>query len=832
MKKPQISGLARSYAWLRMTFLILCLPIAIDAAYGQRDSSTDQGYRMPPKTIADIVDAPPTPLVDVGPRGEWLLLMERPNLPSIAELAQPELRIAGIRINPRNNGRSRRRTFKGLTLRRISDQHEREITGLPEGARISNVRWSPDGKHVAFTLTNEENIELWTAEVSTGRARKLTDSSLNAAYGSPCNWLSDNKTIICRMVLADRSALPQRPSVPDSPIIQENIGKKAPARTYQDLLKNKHDEALFEYYLTSEIVLVSLDGRSKPLGVKGLIIRAESSPDQNFLLVETLHRPFSYMVPLYRFPRRVEILDLNGKLVRQIADLPLAEEVPIARGSVPTGPRSFGWRADAPATLCWTEAQDGGDARAKAEIRDKVFTIAAPFKGRTPKPLATLAFRYSGIRWGNDGLALVSESWWRSRSIRTWMIQPGSRESEPVLLFDYSWEDRYNNPGSPLMTSTSSGTSVLLTAKDKKSIFLSGQGASPEGNRPFIDRLDLASKGTTRLWRSSAPYYERPVDLIDPEKLLMLTRRESKTEPANYFIRDLKKDRITQVTEFPHPAPQLIGIQKELIIYERKDGVQLSATLYLPAGYTTNDGPLPALMWAYPREFKSAAAASQVTGSPYQFVRISSSSPLLFLTQGYAILDGPAMPIVGEGDAQPNDTFIEQLVSSAEAAVEEVVRRGVADRDRIAISGHSYGAFMTANLLAHSDLFSAGVARSGAYNRTFTPFGFQNEERTFWQAPDVYFRMSPFMHAEKINEPILLIHGRADNNSGTFPIQSERYYHAIKGHGATARLVMLPHESHGYRARESVMHVLWEMTQWLDTYVKNAKPRQKTIGSR
>ncbi|MFQ5421974.1 MAG: alpha/beta hydrolase family protein, partial [Anaerolineae bacterium] len=484
------------------------------------------------------------------------------------------------------------------------------------------------------------------------------------------------------------------------------------------------------------------------------------------------------------------------------------------------------WRSDAPATLYWAEAQDGGNPRKKAEIRDHIYTLSAPFSGK-PKFLTELGNRYSGIQWGNDKLALVSEWWWPTRKIRTWIIQPDAAKVTKDLLFDYSWQDRYNAPGNPMMKINSYGHSVLLTGNKGRTLYLTGSGASPEGDRPFLDELNLATKKTTRLWRSQAPYYEQPTRLLDVGKMRLLTRRESKKEPPNYFIRDLKKDQISQLTHFPHPTPALADVQKEMIRYERADGVTLTANLYLPPGYKPEDGPLPMFMWAYPREFKSAKAAAQVIGSPHRFVRVSPTSAIVWLAMGYAVLDGPTMPIIGEGDKEPNDTYVEQLVASAKAAVEEVVRRGVAEPGRIAIGGHSYGAFMTANLLAHSDLFSAGVARSGAYNRSLTPFGFQAEERTFWEAPEIYFAMSPFMHANKVNEPILLIHGEADNNSGTFPIQSKRFYAAIKGHGGKARLVMLPHESHGYRARESILHTLWETNRWLEKYVKNAPAKEK-----
>jgi dipeptidyl aminopeptidase/acylaminoacyl peptidase len=649
---------------------------------------------------------------------------------------------------------------------------------------------------------------------------------LNGAGGTPFEWLSDSRGLICATVPEGRGEAPAAPQVPEGPVVQENIGRTAPARTYQDLLEDAHDAALFEYYVTSQIVHVDLQGKSRPLGAPGILWDFETSPGGEHLLVQILHRPFSYTVPANRFPRRIDVWDLEGNVVHRVADIPLQDQVPTSFGSVPVGPRSVSWRHDVPATLVWVEAQDGGDARKEADVRDTVFAQEAPFRA-APRRLIDLGLRYGGIEWSDDDLAIVAEWWWKTRKLRAWVLAPGREDPRPRLLDERSFEDRYNDPGDPVTVPNRYGRQVLLTADGGKKLFLVGDGASPEGDRPFVDRFDLDSGETKRLWRSEAPYYERPVALLDVEQGLLLTRRESKTDPPNYFTRDLGDGSLRQLTEFPHPTPQLAGLQKELIRYERDDGVKLTATLYLPPGYEPEDGPLPMLVWAYPQEFKSADAAGQVTDSPYRFARVGWWSPLLLLTQGYAILDDPTLPIVGEREEEPNDTFVKQLVAGAQAAVDEVVRRGVGDPDRVAIAGHSYGAFMTANLLAHSDLFRTGIARSGAYNRTLTPFGFQAEERTFWEAPEVYFEMSPFMHASKIDEPILLIHGAADNNSGTFPMQSERFYSALKGHGATTRLVMLPHESHGYRAHESVLHMWWEITRWLDRYLKNASPRER-----
>lgn len=777
-------------------------------------------YRLPPRSLIDIVDAPRTPRVNLSPGREWMLILESPGLPTIDDLSRPELRLAGVRIDPRTNGPSR--DYRGavaVTLVHLPDLVERKIQGIPAGAEVDDIRWSPDGSRFAFTVTDDAHIEIWVAETERELTKRVIRQPLNGALGIPYRWFPDGKDLLCAIIPEDRGPEPEAPRVPTGPVIQETSGQKAPARTYQDLLEDVHDEELFTHYFTSQLLRVSLGGSRKRLGEPGIFLDFTPSPDGSAILVERIHPPYSYLVPYYRFPRTVEVWDPEGNRVAEIADVPLQETVPTTFGSVPTGPRSVGWRSDAPATLAWVEAQDGGDASVEAEVRDRVFALSKPFAG-TPEILADLGLRFGGITWGTGNLAMVEEWWWKTRRIRTWRIQPDLPGAEPYLVFDRSFEDRYGSPGDFVTRTDAHGERVLHLSPDGSSLFLFGEGASPEGNRPFIDRMNLADGSIERLWRSEAPYYEEPVAFLGLQAEKVITRREAPDDPPNYFVRTLDgADTLRTLTTFPDPTPQFRGIYKEIVRYTRKDGVKLSGTLYLPPGRTPEDGPLPMLVWAYPREYKSADAAGQITDSPYRFNRVEWWSPLVWLAEGYAVLQDPKLPIVGEGEAEPNDTYVEQLVAGAEAAVDEMVRRGVAEPGRIAIGGHSYGAFMAANLLAHSDLFATGIARSGAYNRTLTPFGFQAEERTVWQAPEVYFQMSPFLHADRINEPILLIHGELDNNPGTFPLQSERFYAALKGLGATARLVMLPRESHGYRARESVLHVMWETSEWLHRYL-------------
>ncbi len=796
-----------------LLLLLLILPLILEA-------QVNITYQYPPDVMKDIVDAPPTPSSWVSPDGKWMLLLGQPSLPSIEEVSQPEFRIAGLRINPLTNGLSRSSYYNSIKIISLKDLEESAITGLPDNPRISDLDWSPDMKKLAFANTVSEGIELWVLDIGSGQARVLTKPLLNMIFRSdPYQWSSDSKSLYFMSVLPDRGNRPQASAVPEGPVVSENIGRTSPVRTYQDLLKNKYDEALFEYYGNSRIMQVNLEGKLATFGNEGMITDLYISPDGNYFLIEKIKKPFSYIVPYYNFPQTVEIWTRDGAHVKTLADLPLADDIPTGFGSVRKGPRSFNWRSDAPAEVYWVEALDEGDASKQAEYRDQVYSLGAPFDTE-PVPVLKTSLRFSGLSWGNGNTAMVYERWWRTRRLILSRFSPDNPEKEKELIWDRSTEDVYTDPGSFVQEYNKYGRSVLMMEDDGKTLYLRGYGASPEGDRPFVDSFDLDSKKSSRIWQSRAPYYEYPVYLLDPSGGMLITRRESVSEQPNYYIRNVKKNKLEQITRFVHPHPELSKIKKQFLTYHREDGVLLTGTLYLPYQEDEKNRDLPVLMWAYPREYKSAAAAAQVDDSPYRFDRISYGSSLIWLTQGYAVMNDAKMPIIGEGEEEPNNTFVKQLVSSAKAAIDTLVEMGVADPDKIAIGGHSYGAFMTANLLAHSDLFAAGIARSGAYNRTLTPFGFQAEERTFWEAPEIYFAMSPFMHADKVNEPILLIHGEADNNSGTFPIQSQRFYHALKGHGATVRLVMLPHESHGYRARESVMHMLWETNEWMRRYVK------------
>lgn len=808
-----------------LLLLVSMSPWLIGVARGQALET----YKKPPPEILQVLHAPVTPQVSVSPTRDFLMLIEGVRYPPISDLAQPMLRLAGLRINPKTNGPHRDPHALSLTIVRIADGTSVKIA-LHEGARPSFPRWSPDGRQFAFLNTLENGIELWVGETATGRIRRLVEAKINAAYGEPFWWMPDSRTLLVQLVPEGRGRSPEPSTVPVGPNVQEGSGRPTPVRTYQDLLRTPHDEALFEYYARAQLALVeSADGRVTRIGAPDIFQTIEPSPNGQYLLVARVHRPYSYLVPHMAFPKEVEVWDRSGRMIYKLASLPLQEHVPIE--GVPTGPREYAWRPTDPATLVWVEALDEGDPRKRVPYRDRLMMLKAPFTD-SPIEVLKLEHRFAGIRWGEKGGWAFVEDYDRNRRWRrTFLITPDDEAAAPRLIWSRNVQDRYNDPGTPVLRTLLNGQRVIQ--QDGDWIFLIGAGASPEGERPFLDRFHVKTLATERLFQCEAQSYETVVALLRDDGTEVLTRRETPTDPPNYYVRTLNARRaltLRALTHFSDPTPQLRKIKRQLVTYQREDGVHLSFTLYLPPDYEEGTR-LPTVVWAYPIEFTDPAVASQVTGSPYRFLTMQGPSHLFFVLAGYAVLDNVAMPVVGDPETV-NNTFLDQIVMNARAAIRKAVEMGVTDPDRVGVAGHSYGAFMTANLLAHSDLFRAGIARSGAYNRTLTPFGFQNERRTLWEAPDLYITVSPLMSAHKINEPLLLIHGEADNNPGTFPIQSERMYHAVRGNGGTVRLVMLPHESHGYVARESVEHVLYEMLAWFEKYVKNAPPRERVNADR
>lgn len=797
-------------------FLVLLLVVGVVPGKTQ-----EIHYQRPPAVIEEVALAKLPPVVRISEDNQWALQLEQSQYQSIEKLARPELKLAGLRICPQTFNASRQKEYTAARLMNIETQEVIDIQGIPEDAVITGASLSPTVVSVVLFVEERDGVYLYACSPERPTARKMGSRRINATNGVQMVWIND-KEFVTLMVPDPIGEVPVRPAVPTGPVVQESTGEVMPARTYQDLLKDPYDERLFEYYFSSQLVRVK-EGVITNLREPAIYGNTLSlSPDKSLLLISTIHRPYSYQVPVYNFAHTYEVIDLEGKTIYTLARNS-AFNLPMGYDVASPYPRQFAWRADKPATVYWAEAQDKGDPKSnQTDFMDVVYQLAYPFTG-DKQVVARTEKRFVNIAWRDDAFALLTDMSYATHKNRTFVIEPCSDEA-PTLLFDVSMKDNYNNPGKPLMVKNEYDKYVVYTNKAHGELLMIAPGASPQGDRPYLSRYNLKTRENTELWRCPDGYYETIVKVTDPGKLRMLTSRQSDTVPANLCFRDLKKGKFKQLTHFANPYPAMAGVTKEKIKYKRADGLDLTATVYLPAGYDKEkDGPLPVLMWAYPREYQTKAEASQVRGSQYTFTTIDYRSPVFWVLRGYCVMESVEMPIVSlREDAEPNDDFVHQLTMNAEAAVKAISDLGVGDPDRVAVGGHSYGAFMTANLLTHTKLFKAGIARSGAYNRTLTPFGFQWETRTYWEAPEVYNAMSPFMYADQLHGALLLIHGEMDNNAGTFPIQSERLFNALKGHGAIARYVVLPYEGHSYRAKESILQLLYETDRWLEKYVKNA----------
>lgn len=803
---------------MKKYFIPLLLLLFLNFSYAQENLE----YQKPPASILELIDTPLAPAVVIDDKGENVVLLYRDQYKSIEELSETELRLAGLRINPKTNIGSRTTYYNNLKVKKTSEKEPKQVSGLPTHARLSNFRMSPDQKHLAFLNTTSDKVELWVVDIVKGSAKKLSSLAVNANMGNALNWFADSKALLIKTIPASRKELIDTDAaVPTGPTISVSDGEKAQNRTYQDLLSNPNDEYNFEQLAISEIKKVTLDGSTSNFLPAAMYSGISFSPDGQYVMASIIKKPFSYLVPYSRFPFETNIYNQSGQKIATVNDVPLNEVQPKGFMATRLGKRNMGWRADKPATLYWVEALDQGDPEVEVDFRDAVYEMNAPFTGQQNLLIKTKQ-RYSGITWGDSNIAIAHDYWWNDRNTKSYIFNPSNNAEQPKTIVDRNYQDRYSDPGDFVTTQNQYNRQVLDIHNGNA--YLIGDGFSEKGQFPFIDQFNLNTHKTKRIYESS--YTNKVEDLqnvIDIKKGIVLVRIESQQEYPNYYIRNInKKESLTPVTYFENPFKSMQDVHKEVITYKREDGLELSGTLYLPVGYDkAKKEKMPMILWAYPREYKDKASAAQSTNNPNKFIYPFWGSPIYWVTQGYVVLDDAAFPIVGEGDEEPNDTFRTQLVANAKAAIDAVDKMGYIDRNRVGVGGHSYGAFMVANLLSHSDLFAAGIARSGAYNRTLTPFGFQSEERSYWDTPETYNAMSPFMHAEKMKTPMLLIHGEDDNNSGTYPMQSERYFNALKGLGATARLVMLPKESHGYAAKESILHMLWEQHEWLEKYVKN-----------
>lgn len=792
-------------------------------------TALSSSYQLPTKPLQDVVEQSKKVSTRLSDDGQWLAVLTPITHQSIQTLARKERKLAGLRLSPEqlipSRIKSRYMSIELINLHPANVTDKPKNITLPQDIELTNVQFSPNSRFLSFIGLSGSGADLYLYEIATQLTTKLNPKRLNASLGLSYKWLNSSKGVITNLAIeAEPLGLPQN----ISPNVSETLGKKAPRRTYQDLLKNAHDEAEFSALTTSQLSLISLDGSITKIGQPAINLSYRLSPDDRYILVKRISAPFSYMVKYYDFAQTLEVFHTTGNKLSTLAHLESGEYRPPGSDSVRKGPRMVHWRSDKPSTLAYVKALDEGDSRTDVANRDQLLQLDAPFN-RPPTALVKTPWRISKVSWGEQNKALITERNSNKKQMRVSFLNTQKQIGEPLSLwYQKAIRDTYNDPGSLYRKPLSQdGNSLGRVFHIKDSTLLHyGLGASPQGYQPFLKSFTLPQgddksdiKRSHTLWSSSDKRLETVRYVIKLNPLTLVINRQSSGTPSHLVWLNVTsgKERVLYQKQLSLPAFK--GMSRQLVTYKRNDGLPLSGILYLPSGYKKEDGPLPVLMWAYPREYKNAEVASQVNYSANQYTQISAKGPVPFVANGFAIFDRVAMPIIGKGQDKPNDSFRTQLINNATAAIDTLVEMGVADRERVAIGGHSYGAFMVANLLAHSDLFAAGIARSGAYNRTLTPFGFQHEKRNFWEAPSLYQQISPFTHADKIDEPLLLMHGEMDANSGTYPMQSARLYKAIRGLGGQTRLVTFPFESHSYKAKESILHMLWEQESWLKQHL-------------
>lgn len=795
-------------------------------------------YDQPQQEILDVMRAPSPPASNISPTQNMILLVSRQDYPSITRVATPFLKLAGTRIEIKNHskhdtsgGSGIKPCVNALELVKVEDSTRISLP-LPMDACAENPHWSADGKYFAFTNVTQDSVELWVGDAKAGKIHRVPGVRINPMLDHELRWMPDQKHLLVKLLPEQLGQPPSGSLIPSGPNIQVANGEKGQSSTYEsrDTLASKHDEDLFDYYANSQLALVdAVTSKVTHLGKPAKFDVVSPAPDGYHLLVSEIHKPYSYVTTYKRFPHAINVWNISQPAkvkVYAITDLPLADRVPIHGESL--GPRHFDWRPTEPASLVWVEALDEGDWSVKVPNRDKVMLQKAPFL-IPPFEIMRTEHRFQGIEWTEKSdTALLYEYDNNRHWIRTFVVNIDNSAQKPRLIWDRSINEKYSHPGSPVMMHLSNGERVIQI--DSDAIYLSGQGSSPEGDRPFLDKLNLNTLETVRLFRSEKDAYERFISFKGNDYRSFFTSRQTAIDPPNIYLRVLgsaapakdgeavyssTKVAITQIAD---PTPSVRAIQKRLVKYKRADGLDLSFTLYTPPGYIEGTR-IPTILYAYPKDYADASTAGQIKGSQATFTRLRLHR--LLLLAGYALIDDASFPIVGD-PKRAYDSYTEQLVADAKAAIDEAVRLGVADPDNIGVTGHSHGALMTVNLLVHSNLFRAGVATSGSYNKTLTPFGFQNETRSIWEAPDVYKKVSPFFYADKLKTPLLIVHGADDANPGTTPLQASKLFEAIRGNGGIARLVMLPHEPHWYTARESNEQLVYEMVSWFDRYLKNS----------
>ena len=791
-------------------FIILLLGLNLFAS--------DSVYQLPCERIVEIFDRPLHPLVSVLHGQDKMMSYDLSIYIPLEWLAQEVVHYGEINIYSRSRSRPRVNFHSGIHVVDISSAtkgleetsfHSTRLD-LPKNSAFGGGMPSFSG-HALFTIEYlYDRMVLWHVDTSTYETRVLLDGGLTQVTNSVASWFPDNVNLLVSLIPENMEKPELASNVPTGPIIRETTGRESRIITRPNLIQDSHEEALFEYYATTQLgVLNTITGELRRIGSPGVITSTLVSPNSRFVLVHEHIKPFSKTVAYWHFPSRWYVYDLVEN--REIELVRHPQAVP-QFGRVQTGKRWFSWHPLMDASLIYVEALDGGESNAPATYRDDIRLLNHPFRGNGRRLFRT-AQRLQEISFIDRDTYILSEFEWRTNTTITTLVNSRNRRHQ---ISRRHIRAIYDSPGSPVTYTTNRGQTLVL--RQGNYIFFIGDGVSRDSRVPFVDKLNVNTFVRQRIVEFDEEDFVQILDFYNnnPERLLIL--RQNRTTPNNMFLVNLADNTEIALTQIVDNVPELTNLPTRVIRYMREDGVQLSGLLYLPANFDGSER-IPLLMSAYPREFIDAATASQIVNQDNRFVRPFGSSNLYMCLDNVAVLVNAAFPIIGDTETA-NNTFIEQSIMNARAAIDYLYEEGIIDRDKVVISGHSYGAFMVLNMLAHSDLFAGGIAQNGAYNRTLTPFGFQSERRSLWQARDTYINLSPFLFANQIQAPLLLIHSTEDTNPGTFPLQSRRLFEALEGLGKTARYVQLPLEGHNYRARETHLHLLWEYQKFFDDFIR------------
>ncbi|MCL1827454.1 MAG: prolyl oligopeptidase family serine peptidase [Candidatus Cloacimonetes bacterium] len=793
-----------------IAILLVYVPIA--NAFATDNSPT---WQQPSHTLTDILNRPNAPNISIMSKQNKLLSRRVEHFTPLEWLALEVARYGEIEIYAESRSKPRASYFSEISIADISDfdtSISYQRLNLPPNSAFGGEMYSHNQEAFLMFEYRSDKMVLWHVDTATLETKILMEGGLTQTMGNEAIWLPDNESVLINLIPDDIEKPEKASPVPTAPVVQETTGNTSNIRTFPNLLRNQEEEKLFEYYASSQLAILNTKtGQVQKISKSGVIQSRSLSPDGRFVLIREIVPPYSYSLPYFYFPAKSYVYEIATAKVFELANHPTRD---LKVGWVPTGKRSIQWHPFEQSTLVYATALDGGNPDKKVTYRDELRALSFPFRGEG-KSFCKTENRFTGIYFIDKDSYIYYDRVWENEDEYTYIV---NKKGKKHLLHKEGRGQVYDLLGSAVSYPMPNGQDALLVIDE--SIYFIGDGLTETGRKPFIDKLSLDAFEKERLIELDDPdFYINIQNFYGKDTSKAVISKQNKYTPPNTSIIDIAtKNTLLQLTENKDMVPEITNLQRRVIRYEREDGVQLSGVLYLPQNY---DGTkrLPLLMSAYPREFADSSIASQSRHTENRYVRPFGSQNIYMCLDDIAVLENASFPVIGTLE-DVNKTYLEQTISNAKAAIDYLDSQGIIDPDKVVIQGYSYGAFMVLNLLAHCDLFAGGIAQNGAYNRTLTPFGFQSERRTLWEAREDYLRLSPFLFVNQIEKPLLLIHSMADQNTGTFPLQSRRLFEAMLGNGKVCRFVQLPLEGHHYRAKESHLQVLSEFEAFFTKYIK------------